>query len=103
MLPDLPSNPQYGNTFKKHPLTETEFYNFKIPYWGEVKEIAYKAQKAFYNLKSIGWDFAITEDGPVLIEGNIEWGTAGIQAANSGLLTQKNRALFAQYGLHFRE
>jgi hypothetical protein len=39
----------------------------------------------------------------VIIEGNQQWGTAGIQAANGGLLTARNRALLAQYGLSFYE
>jgi hypothetical protein len=36
-----------------------------------------------------------------MIEGNIEWGTTGIQAASGGLLTPRNRSLFAEYGLTF--
>lgn len=94
-------DPQYGTTVTKHPVTNTQFYNFQIPHWEEVKEMATNAQKCFNYLKSIGWDFAITPNGPVIIEGNIEWGTAGIQAANGGLLTPRNRALFLQYGLSF--
>jgi hypothetical protein len=93
--------PSYGTTVTKHPVTHTEFHDFQIPYWDELKIIATKAQKIFHQLKSIGWDFAITSDGPLIIEGNQQWGTAGIQAANGGLLTPKSRALFAQYGLHF--
>ncbi|MHB8108973.1 MAG: sugar-transfer associated ATP-grasp domain-containing protein [Syntrophorhabdaceae bacterium] len=86
-----------------HPLTGTVFHDFQIPYWEKVKELAVRTQTVFYNLKAIGWDFAITPDGPAIIEGNIEWGTAGIQATNGGLLTPKNRKLFAQYGLNFNE
>lgn len=93
--------PQFGTTLTKHPLTNINFHSFQIPFWDELKNTAIKAQKIFHQLKSIGWDFAITEDGPVLIEGNIEWGTAGIQAANGGLMTQKNIALFSQHGLSF--
>lgn len=93
--------PQFGTTLTKHPLTNIKFHSFQIPFWDELKNTAIKAQKIFHQLKSIGWDFAISLNGPLVIEGNIEWGTAGIQAANDGLLTQKNIALFSQYELSF--
>lgn len=86
---------------RRHPLTGTVFEGFEVPYWKEVRETAAKAQKVFSELKAIGWDLAVSPSGPVMIEGNIEWGTTGIQATNGGLLTPKNRALFARYGLTF--
>jgi len=86
-----------------HPLTGTPLEGFQLPYWNELKEAVAKAQKVFGQLKAIGWDLAVTAGGPVIIEGNIEWGTAGIQATNGGLLTAENRALFSQYGLTFHE
>ena len=92
--------PEFGTTVRKHPITNFEFKNFEVPLWKEVKEVAENAQKAFHYLKSIGWDIAVTPERPVLIEGNVEWGNAGIQAANGGLLTEKNKELFSQYGLH---
>lgn len=88
---------------RRHPLTGIVFEGFEVPYWNEVKETAAKAQKAFSELKAIGWDVAVSPAGPVVIEGNIEWGTTGIQATNGGLLTPRNRSLFAQYGLTFYE
>lgn len=93
--------PSYGTFVTKHPVTHIEFQDFQLPCWAEIKQIAVKAQKVFHNLKSIGWDFALTPEGPVIIEGNQQWGTAGIQAANGGLLTPRNRSHFAQYGLRF--
>jgi hypothetical protein len=92
-----------GKIFKRHPLTQTEFLNFQLPFWPDLKEIASKAQAVFYHVKSVGWDIAITPGGPVIIEGNQNWGTNGIQAANGGLLTPRNKALFAQYGISFYE
>ncbi len=88
---------------KAHPLTGTVFEDLRVPHWTEVKEMAAKAQKVFAELKAIGWDLAVRPTGPVMIEGNIEWGTTGIQATNGGLLTPRNRSLFAQYGLTFHE
>jgi hypothetical protein len=92
-----------GRIFESHPITKTEFNNFQIPYWDETLEMILKAQKVFHHIKSIGWDIAIRSEGPVIIEGNHLWGTAGIQAANGGLLTEKNRKLLLQYGISFYE
>jgi hypothetical protein len=90
-----------GRVFEQHPLTQTVFLDFQIPFWEELKATAAKAQKVFRHVKSVGWDIAVTLQGPVIIEGNQDWGTNGIQAANGGLLTDRNKALFAQYGITF--
>jgi hypothetical protein len=90
---------EYGTIAENHPLTGVSFEGFEIPHWRDVMDITTKAQKEFHFLKSIGWDLAVTETGPVAIEGNLDWGTAGIQAANGGLLSPKNRETFAGHGL----
>lgn len=90
-----------GRVFKRHPLTQTEFLGFQIPFWEELIKIVTKAQQVFYHIKSVGWDIAMTPKGPLFIEGNQDWGSNGLQAANGGLLTPKNKALFAQYGITF--
>jgi hypothetical protein len=91
----------HGRMFAQHPLTHTRFLDFQIPFWQMLKEISVKLQQVFHHVKSVGWDIAITPQGPVIIEGNQEWGTNGLQAANGGLLTEKNVALFESYGIRF--
>ena len=90
-----------GKILEKHPITGIKFNDFQIPYWNELLNTAIKAQNVFKHIKSIGWDIAISENGPVLIEGNTLWQTTGIQAANGGLLTDKNRCLLKEYGISF--
>ena len=57
-----------GETFEKHPVTGVTFKGFEIPFFAEaidfVKEMCEKKRVEGY----IGWDIAITEDGPVMIE-----------------------------------
>ena len=56
-----------------HPVTGVKIIGFKIPFWQESLQMAKDA--ALHNKKnrSIGWDIAVTNDGPVLIEGNSNW------------------------------
>jgi hypothetical protein len=94
---------QSGRILLKHPVTQTEFLNFQIPCWDELREITINAQKVFYQIKSVAWDVAVASKGPVIMEGNTRWGTTGFQAANGGLMSDRNRKLFAQYGISFCE
>jgi hypothetical protein len=56
-----------------HPITHTPIVGFQIPFWNETMEMAHKAALMHPENKSIGWDIAITPDGPDLIEGNHDW------------------------------
>jgi hypothetical protein len=57
----------------KHPKTGIEFADFKLPHWQEARKLAERAAMLFLPLRTIGWDVALTEDGPLLLEGNAEW------------------------------
>jgi len=59
-----------GNIFTAHPVTGTTFKGFKIPFFEEAKKLVLEAASLVPGLRLIGWDIAITEKGPVLIEGN---------------------------------
>ena len=58
------------NHFKVHPKSQVKFDGFKIPYWEEAKKLVLDASKVNNNIHMVGWDVAITDDGPTLIEGN---------------------------------
>ncbi len=64
------ANNQELESFTQHPITKTEFIGFEIPYFQEAKEITLKAALRLNNLNYVGWDVAITTNGPILIEGN---------------------------------
>ena len=76
--------PQYGTILSSHPDTGVVFKEFKIPFYKDAVELVCRAHKFFYNVKSIGWDVAISEDGPVIIEGNDNWEISSIQAIYGG-------------------
>ena len=59
-----------GNTFIKHPMTNTSIIGFTIPFWEEAKAMCMKAAEKVPEMRFIAWDVAITEKGPTFIEGN---------------------------------
>lgn len=59
-----------GQVYTTHPLTGVRFDGFSLPYFDQIKELVVKAAKLESNVQVIGWDIAITADGPVVIEGN---------------------------------
>jgi hypothetical protein len=56
-----------------HPKTGRQFANFELPHWQEARKLAERAAMLFLPLRTIGWDLALTNDGPLLLEGNAEW------------------------------
>lgn len=53
-----------------HPDTGEQIEGRVVPCWEEAKSLAIKAHRAFSDRVVIGWDIAILEDGPILVEGN---------------------------------
>lgn len=56
-----------------HPITNQTIIGFEIPYWIEVIALVKEAALLISENKSVGWDIAITNHGPILIEGNHNW------------------------------
>ena len=59
-----------GNTFTEHPITGTPIIGFKIPFFQEACDMCLKAAQKVPQMRFVAWDVAITEKGPVFIEGN---------------------------------
>jgi len=62
-----------GKKFTRHPDTDFEFFDFKIPYFEEAKNLCISLCEHIPN-RLTGWDIAITPYGPIVIEGNPEPG-----------------------------
>lgn len=56
--------------YTSHPMTGFAFEGFTVPYFQEALELCRQAAQVEPRLRYIGWDVAITPDGPVLVEGN---------------------------------
>lgn len=71
----------YFNVFEKHPDTGITFKGYQLPMHKEAIEFAKKAAMVIPQIRHVGWDIAITPDGPALIEGNDYPGTDLCQLA----------------------
>lgn len=61
-----------GEVYVQHPDSKVNFKGFQIPKWDDLRSLAIQCHKDLFEHKYIGWDFALTDNGWVLLEGN--WG-----------------------------
>ncbi len=59
-----------GTLYPRHPATGTVFQGTRIPLWPQVLELVGKAALVVPEVRYVGWDVAVTPEGPLLIEGN---------------------------------
>ena len=62
---------------EKHPDSGTQLNGVVIENWQAIKEEVKRFQQAFPYCKAAGWDIAITDEGPVVIEVNDLWDRTG--------------------------
>jgi hypothetical protein len=82
------------HTVSRHPDTGEVIEGFLVPHWQDLKQLTVRAQASFPELRCLGWDVAVTEKGPVLIEANHVWDINLLQMAHrKGLRSQMDAAL----------
>ena len=59
---------------------DSPFDGAKIPFFEDAKRLILKLHSYLPQLFSVGWDVAITPDGPVIVEGNDGWDPYLLQA-----------------------
>ena len=76
-------NRSLGQTVYVHPGTDIFMLGRDIVYFREALELVKKAARAIPQVRFIGWDVAILENGPELIEGNTRPGENLIESKGS--------------------
>lgn len=56
--------------YQTHPDTDATIAGYQIPLWHESVRLALDAHARLGDVPAVGWDVAVLEDGPVLLEGN---------------------------------
>ncbi|NER18152.1 sugar-transfer associated ATP-grasp domain-containing protein [Spongiivirga citrea] len=73
-----------GKSYKAHPDTNTIFKDYSIPYFQETCALIHKLMKLLPD-GFVGWDIAITSNGPMIIEGNTQSGILMADISYGGL------------------
>lgn len=71
-----------GNRFIIHPDTGTVIPGFRIPRWDECLKLVADAEKLIDGVSLIGWDVAVSKDGPTIVEINVKAGLRIVQVPN---------------------
>lgn len=58
-----------------HPSSGAVVTGFQLPAWSAVTQLAEQAHRAAPTLPLVGWDIALTADGPLLLEANFAFAT----------------------------
>ena len=69
----------------RHPITGIEYEGFQIPFWEESTQIVKHLHRFYKGFPSLGWDVAITPEGPKIIENNYDWAFGIMQQIHGGL------------------
>ncbi len=64
---------------ERHPSTDASIVGRRLPMWEQVLDLVQRAHAAFPDRVTVGWDVSITNDGPVILEGNVQSGCDMIQ------------------------
>ena len=89
----VPAIDQDDNIYEIHPITKEKIVGFKVPLYDEACKLVIEAAKLMPTIKYIGWDVAITDKSPVIIEGNSYPGVFQIKPS----LTNNHTGLIPKY------
>lgn len=56
--------------YERHPITNENILWFQIPKWPRIKRFVTQAAKEIPEVGYVGWDVCLSNNGPLLIEGN---------------------------------
>lgn len=84
---------QMDNKYYKHPISNETIVGFKVPMFKEAVGKVEEAAKVVPEMGYIGWDVAISEDGPVLVEGNCYPGVFQVKPS----LVEKKEGIIPKY------
>ncbi len=80
-----------------HPDTGTQIVGAKIPMWEDVCEVARELAEHHFRAPYVGWDIAVTDDGPRVVEANSNPGINIIQIDQGVLANETAKRFFDRF------
>ncbi len=81
------------NIFYEHPISKTKIVGFKVPMFEDAVNMVKECAKVIPEVSYVGWDVAISENGPVIVEGNCFPGVYQVKPS----LSKKKEGLIPKY------
>lgn len=81
----VPAIDEKGNIYSKHPVTKENILGFHIPNYELVLPFVTELALVVPEVRYVGWDIVITEDGILVIEGNEYPGIFQVKPSISGI------------------
>lgn len=75
---------EFLDKYSCHPDTYVRFKGYQLPEWDKLRSLATKLANQIASVRYIGWDFAYTDSGWVVIEGNGSSQVIGPQIVRRG-------------------
>lgn len=75
---------EFGTKTDRHPNTGVIFDGYHLPYWEDAMKLVRSCHNKLSFIGVVGWDIAFTETGPVVIEGNDDFGATSLQTCTGG-------------------
>ena len=82
-----PGVDKQSNIYERHPVTGTTIKGTRVPFYPEVVSMIAEAAKRLPTVPYVGWDIAITPNGPALIEANHNSSVFQMKPSASGIRT----------------
>ena len=81
------------NIYHTHTISNHKIVGFKVPMFNEAIDLVKEAAKVIPEVAYVGWDIAISESGPVIVEGNCFPGVFQVKPS----LVDKKEGLIPKY------
>ena len=82
-----PGVDKQSNIYREHPVTGTPIAGFQVPFYDEIVAMIGEAATRLPSVPYVGWDIAVTPEGPALIEANHNSSVFQMKPSASGIRT----------------
>lgn len=91
---------KFGNIYETHPISGELLMGFQIPFYHEAIELCQRVALEVSGVRYVGWDVALTESGPILVDGSVFSKMFQIPPSVSAFVGEEIQDLRSVYSAH---